>query len=536
MPSSWALRSARDDGRRSIRPAARLTRAGALAALVVVGALLLGPGSATSATLQTPSCPPIANKPGQVPHVNYQGIQHLTYCDGPITIQPGQNFIRLNVTNLFPAVPGYITRFDPEFVYPSGRVPRVDILHLHHAVWVVNGNPQFAVGEEKTISQLPKGFGWLTLPNDVWFVNDMLHDLTPQPARVYIVWRIDFVPLTAPAAASIHPVHTHWMSVAGPDQRVGISSPIYPVFNALRGMGQDGRYTFPDQATGAQRALIASTQSWTPDHPVTLIGTAGHLHPGGLYTDLEIQRGSRQKRLFRSRAHYYEPAGEVSWDVAMSATRPQWRVQVQPGDTLSVHATYDTKRASWYEVMGIMPVAVYDGTDVGGVDAFSRNIPRRGVLTHGHLAENDHHGGKAIGLPNPLTLPNGPPPASPVEIRDYQYSPGDLYASGRARRPPTIHAGQTLTFDNQDAAPATDTFHTVTACRAPCNRSTGIAYPIANGSRTFDSGELGFNYRGFNAPAADRATWTTPSGLKPGTYTFFCRIHPFMRGSFRVVK
>ena len=29
-------------------------------------------------------------------------------------------------------------------------------------------------------------------------------------------------------------------------------------------------------------------------------------------------------------------------------------------------------------------------------------------------------------------------------------------------------------------------------------------------------------------------TWKTPKTLGPGTYTYFCRIHPFMRGSFRV--
>ena len=47
------------------------------------------------------------------------------------------------------------------------------------------------------------------------------------------------------------------------------------------------------------------------------------------------------------------------------------------GDKFSVHATYDTSKASWYEVMGIMPVAVYNGTDAGGVDAFGANLPRR---------------------------------------------------------------------------------------------------------------------------------------------------------------
>src|SRR5439155_14631123 len=139
---------------------------------------------------------------------------------------------------------------------PNGTVPRVDVLHLHHAVWIVNGNPQFATGEEKTILQMPKGFGWRSRPSDNWALNDMIHDLVGAPSTVYVVWRIDFVPDTAPAAASIHQVRTKWMDVSGPSPRVGISSPIYPVFNALRFMGQTDRYTFPDQATGGQRALI----------------------------------------------------------------------------------------------------------------------------------------------------------------------------------------------------------------------------------------------------------------------------------------
>jgi plastocyanin len=50
----------------------------------------------------------------------------------------------------------------------------------------------------------------------------------------------------------------------------------------------------------------------------------------------------------------------------------------------------------------------------------------------------------------------------------------------------------------------------------------------------FDSGELGWGPEGAT-PAANRNTWSTPDDLKPGTYTYFCRIHPFMRGSFRVI-
>jgi plastocyanin len=46
------------------------------------------------------------------------------------------------------------------------------------------------------------------------------------------------------------------------------------------------------------------------------------------------------------------------------------------------------------------------------------------------------------------------------------------------------------------------------------------------------SRELGYG----GAPSADRNTWSTPKTLGPGTYTYFCRIHPSMRGAFRVVK
>ena len=76
-------------------------------------------------------------------------------------------------------------------------------------------------------------------------------------------------------------------------------------------------------------------------------------------------------------------------------------------------------------------------------------------------------------------------------------------------------------------------YHTITSCKAPCNRTTGIAYPIANGSRQFDSAELGYGPAGFT-PASNRNTWETPKNLPRGTYTYFCRIHPFMRGAFRV--
>jgi hypothetical protein len=215
----------------------------------------------------------------------------------------------------------------------------------------------------------------------------------------------------------------------------------------------------------------------------------------------------------------------------MTATRANWRVKVKRGDILSVQATYDAKRASWYESMGIMPVA-FAPRAPGGVNPFAGTLERRGRLTHGHLKENNNHGGRPGGLPDARRLPDGPAAtADPLAITDFLYGQGDLLSAGAAARPPVVPAGQSLAFRNRDAARTI--FHTITACRAPCNRSTGIAYPLADGPVDFDSGELGFGPEGFT-PAANRDTWSTPSNLSAGTYTYFCRVHPFMRGSFRV--
>jgi plastocyanin len=183
--------------------------------------------------------------------------------------------------------------------------------------------------------------------------------------------------------------------------------------------------------------------------------------------------------------------------------------------------------------MAISPVGFAAG-DLSGKDPFTTDMNVPGILTHGHLPENNHHGGNVIpAAPNPLSELNGAAAPQQLGIRDFMYQLGDFARTNASRLPPTVHVGQSLTFVNYDATQ--DIFHTITACQAPCNGVPGIAYPLANGPYDFDSGELGYGPPGFT-PAANTNTWSTPSNLPPGTYTYFCRVHPFMRGSFRVVQ
>ena len=495
------------------------------------------------------------------------GVQHLHFAAGPYRITPGANQILLQYNHVpKPTEDGFMIRAAPNLRYakPDGKccagIPRVDVLHLHHGVWLSNGNagggdgnaytgfyPFMATGEEKTVFSTPPGYGYPIGARDLWVFNYMIHNLTPKPAPVYVTYDLDFVPASSPLAAHITPVHPIWMDVE--------RGHIYPVFDVKRHSGAGGKFTFPDMAGNpVNYGSGPPLNEFTVVHPGRLVGTAGHLHPGGLYDDLDLIRpGAKPSggamagsvpnsvRLFRSSAHYWDPRGPISWDMAMGATAADWRPEVKAGDTLRVSATYETKRASWYESMGIMVVwEAYE--DQTGVDPFAHSIDRSQHLTHGHLAEDNHHGGSQwVGA----TLSKMPDcHRRHVLIAGFTYLPGDFRATGANRCIPTVRSGHSLSFTNEDASSQSgfnilnpsaaylqSIFHTVTSCQNPCGLDTGISYPLANGAGNYDSTQLGAD-----TPASGHLSWSTPAGLPPGTYTYFCRIHPFMRGVFRVIR
>jgi plastocyanin len=462
-------------------------------------------------------------------------VQHLHFKYGPIHIAPGQNLILVGpVTIEKPAYDGYVTRFKPNLVRADGSVPPVDEIHLHHGVFAnasrrdsTYKGPErmFATGEEKTIFQMPPGYGYPVRRSDVWVLNYMIHNQTPNPDDVWITYDVDFVPAASQLGKTMKPVRPIWLDVQ--------NGSAYPVFDVHRGAGgARGRWTYPDDARDPYRGR-RQRNVWTATRSGTLVAMAGHLHPGGLWDDVTLARPGIHRRvhILRSRARYFDPNGPISWDMAMTATKRNWRVPIRKGDRLRISATYETRRASWYESMGIAVAYMADGAR--GPDPFKHPPDPNGPTTHGRLPENRHHGGQATGAVDPTKLPDGQTLDNRVGIQGFVYLPGDLGLPGSFSRPPVVHPGQSLTFDNEDASG--QVFHTITSCRAPCNRSTGISYPLANGPVDFDSGELGYGPDGYTA-AANRYEWKTPPNLKPGTYTYFCRVHPYMRGSFRVKR
>ncbi|MBN8869123.1 MAG: hypothetical protein J0H66_04490 [Solirubrobacterales bacterium] len=527
------------------------------------------------------------------------GVERITYRVGPLTVTPGQNRIAFRPMSGVekPAVDGWITRIKPNLVNEDGTVPLSSKVMFHHGVWInlsrrdaTSGGQErfFATGEEKTITQFPAGYGYQYKASDFWLLNHMIHNLTPQAMTLYATYTIDFIPADSPAAEGIKPVTPIWMDVD--------NGSIYPVFDVWRGSGgKDGKFTYPDDAKNPYPNGVEKNK-WTVDRDGVLLATAGHVHAGGLWTDLYLQRpgakyqgpkckkpgkpavphpvndGRRKDRrqvngyfkalrkykakmkkyracakkqprvkgdkvhLYRSRVKYFEPAGPVSWDMAMYGSPANWKVEVKKGDVLSTNATYDSKRASWPESMGIMVVYMAEGEH--GRNPYKARVDYKGKPVHGHYSENDDHGG---GLPvvgrDPTKLPDGASVgANPFVISDFVYNGADFRLPGEAGRPPVVKKGKSLTFQLSDYDVGQQIWHSLTSCKTPCNKSTGIAYPIADGKFQFESGQLG-DLPGegeADAPTVGRTTWSTPKNLPKGTYTFFCRIHPLMRGAFRV--
>src|SRR4051794_10413542 len=272
-------------------------------------------------------------------------------------------------------------------------------------------------------------------------------------------------------------------------------------------------------------------------------------------------------RIYNGRAAYWDykdPAKDdgppTSWDFSMRVMGlPYWGIQLKPGDVLRSNATYDTSIQSTYEDMGIAVALLVpnkaDGTpqapgvdpfqtktdnsvgcDSGGLNANPPKVCTIGYPTHGHYPENGNHGG-ASGTWS--TTKQGLP-ASSVSVVNFQYQPGDLSMISMTGVP-TVKLGSDLRFTNLEGGTI---YHTATSCAFPCLGPTGAAFPIADGTTSsggkvdFDSSEMGVGVPAISAAkeALDYTLPVTPErGFKSGdVVTYFCRIHPSMRGAFEV--
>ena len=298
---------------------------------------------------------------------------------------------------------------------------------------------------------------------------------------------------------------------------------------------------------------------WQVDRDGVLVAGFGHVHSGGLATDLWMRRtgaryrgpdcgGSRPRGngaaagagLHRcaataptsseSDARYWEPAGPVSWDVSMKVPKPNWRVAVRAGDMLEISTTYETRRASWYESMGIMVLYMADGG--GGKDPYRAKVDWPGAVTHGHLPENNVHGGGPTQMPDPRRLPSGATPADPLSIDNFLYGAGDLRRSAPNNRPPVVRRGDSLVYELSADDASTGDLALADLLRAALQPLHRDRLPDRRREVAVRLGPAGDCHPGRRRARPGRSR----RACRNGTYTYFCRIHPSMRGAFRVRK
>lgn len=457
------------------------------------------------------------------PDPTVTGMQTLRCRYGPIPVTPGTNMILLGpVTVESPRADGYIVGTRPDMVDAvTGEVPPIHELHLHHGVWLNPARsgtvPFMAAGEEKTVAEFPAGHGYRTSPADTWILNYMIHNQTGASGVVFITYELDWVPLGSPEAASVRPVDPLWFDVTG--------KTFYPVYDPVP-TGQI------DAATG--RPIHRKNRTWgTHATNYELIWMAGHVHPGGLRNEVRFQSCGNQP-VFTSEARFNPRPGvdpDVSfgsWDFLMTATPDDWRFLLARTDDLTVTTVYDTTNP-WYEAMGIVfawGVPMSDTQFALAKQARPNSCAHTaGRVTRAAPDDEPVFGGDQV-LFDPTSIPASGDPVSTVTIAAFTYKPGNL---GEA--PALVKAGRPVTFANADAAAGI--YHSVTQCEGLCNRNYGQSYPRATWG--FDSGQLGFGPPEGTA-AANRATWTyTPPAGTNELVSYYCRVHPPMRGYLQIV-
>lgn len=487
-----------------------------------------------------------------------------SYClfYGPYTIPPGHDLSRVDLD--LSLSDGFLVAGGPGLVFADGTEPGHQELHIHHAHWwfLEPGAPNYGPsvpfpgwkwisgsGEEETegsfdlVSAAEGGnrrYGLAVREGERTLLINMIHNKTTRPIVVWVKVDLTFVHGTAAEIAG----------TTGENFRNLTPVLVGGSFDVPREPpGGDGVFVWP-------RDINGTGQVWTAPFDGTIVIGAGHLHPGGqraIVTNMgrpsepcasDRTDGIPGKTLYELDVINRETP--LSEDFQIEITQPGFRATVRAGDRIVVNGVYESAEHGWWDAMthtGFYvdehPVAPADACSVElvGVPAgWSPPLgypvlqaPTEGIANRAWTGDPDPLCG-VTGSPacnrNLTPVPSGAD-TEVVTISNFQFTPGGLGLSGPLG-PPRIARGTRLHVVNTDIAAYVR--HTMTSCPSPCDGPYVTNYPLPDGA--FDSGFLGYEPTTMGGPPY----WEfDTSRLEPGRYTYFCRIHPWMRGAFDVV-
>ena len=513
---------------------------------LLVGALFIAPG----AHAQTE---PVSERGDQFAAKEAGTVEKLRFWYGPYAVPPGNDYNRFDLN--LPVRNGYVLSIEPGLHRVHDlSIPTHQEAHIHHAHWLRldpgNGHDNYTsgftqwlwgTGDEETRADArrqtkadPKGpvYGGQTGPGEIEPVIYMIHNKTAEPLNTWMVLDVVF----------LHGSEAELEKKTGRDHRSPTGVIFGRTFDVLRNAAGDGTF---DTATDDKEGPI----EWVSTLEGTIVGAGGHLHPGGYSVTLE-NLGSEARPCPRTKGNFYGGTAlfrseqvnrhaPLSEDYQMTITRPAWRAPIRKGDRLRINGKYENKRYAWYAAMAHVGLFVdQEQKPRKGCAPYPVRKQKKKIdLLTGTLNRpwDKFHVMNACGKQWHRPCERKEPDRGDgmetnlVTIQGFRYSPGDRGLSGQMGAPPRIRQGTSLTFMNADQQLAIR--HSVTTCRWPCNGPYVTNYPLADG--VWDSGTLGFDLVDGGSPMPDART---PADLKAGKYSYFCRIHPWMRGAFEVVK
>lgn len=287
-------------------------------------------------------------------------------------------------------------------------------------------------------------------------------------------------------------------------------------------------------------------------------------------------------------------APPVSWNMSMTGSSVQtgWAVKVRAGDQIRINTVQDSEISSWYENMGIVVAYVVPDDlddDVPSVDVFDDvvtiergytdlvEVPEgnwlddwapepctadlvdaegdgkvlclRGGPTHPAVPESGNGG---TCEPNCPALPTGVGPiVTDIYSAGFTFGQADMGVIG-VNGIPRVIKDEPVRLWNLDAPERI--WHTFTRCKEPCTGPTTVSYPLANGGTgpddlmDFETMNIGYGLMwepvtsqiGGNEPYdrewVEDAVFYDFVPTETGTFSFYCRVHPGMRGAFQVVE
>jgi plastocyanin len=545
-------------------------------AVAAVAALCMTAGTAASAPAQDPGTGEPPPQPQPLDPIVERSDQYvpkpagtketLKFWYGPYVVPPGWDANRVDLN--IPLTRGFVQAIEPGLRFASDMSePSHQVAHIHHAHWFTanpgsetdnyfggNADWMFGNGDEETRADFqertaadPNGpvYGSYLDQREPGPVIYMLHNKTAQTQVSYIALDVTFV----------HGSEEELEALEGRDYHDITGVLFGRTFDVQRDpASKDGTFEQPEDD---KRGYI----EWVSPIDGTLIGTGSHVHPGGLRVITEnygseenpcpdVGNGYGGTVLLKSDVINHHGV-KYSEDYQTEVTRPSFRAPIREGDRIRIAGIYENKKHAWYTAM------------THGGFYIDENQPPRGRCKPTFVGKDkkllqqrkpngkpkvnwwdgvpnrqwSHHStdsvcGEKYGAPPCEEKPKAYEPGiatNEVQIVNFLYRPGDLTLPGKEGQPVQVKQGTSLRFVNVDQA--ANIRHSVTTCKWPCNGRYVANYPLADGR--WDSDTLGYDpIDGGNPnPIAQ-----TPTDLEVGKYSYFCRIHPWMRGAFEVTK